>query len=98
MKLGVERYSYYTNLPKKIPFPLICSDLSLTLKKVPFSENSWTSMLTHIGKVVPPRVIISHCVDIYPFFVYLVNKSYFTWVGVHENFSGQRGEAVEFLF
>ncbi len=48
---------YYENgLPKKIPFPLICSDLCLTLKKAPFSENRWTSMLMHIVKVVPPQI------------------------------------------
>ena len=41
-------YPHYPNLPKKIPFRLICSDLSLPQKKAPFSENPWTSMLTHI--------------------------------------------------
>ncbi len=44
----------YLNQAKKIPFSLICSDLSLTLKKAPFSENSRTPMLTHIVKVVTP--------------------------------------------
>ncbi len=32
---------------KRYPFPLNCSDLSLTLKKAPFSENSRTCMVTH---------------------------------------------------
>ena len=36
------------------PLSQICSDLSLTPKKPPFSENFGTCMLTHIVKVVPP--------------------------------------------
>ncbi len=49
-----KRYPYYPNQPKNKPFSLICSDLSLTLKRAPFSVNSWTRMLTHIVNVVPP--------------------------------------------
>ncbi len=51
---GHEKRTLITQISqKKIPFSLICSDLSLTLKKAPFSENSWTGMLTHIVNVVP---------------------------------------------
>ena len=44
---------------KNIPFSLICSDLSLPLKKAPFSDNSWPRMLTHILNVVPPRLRVA---------------------------------------
>ncbi len=53
LKESPKRYPYSPIQPKTIPLSQICSDLSLTPKKAPFSENFRTRMLTHIGKVVP---------------------------------------------
>ncbi len=56
-----KRYPYSQIKPKfkKKPLFLICSDLSLTLRKAPFSENFRTRMLTLIVKVVPRALPIS---------------------------------------
>ncbi len=60
-KESPKRYPYFPIQQKKIPLSQICTDLSLTPKKAPFSENFRTHMLTHIVKVVPPGVVhISH--------------------------------------
>ncbi len=53
----LKRYPYSTFQPKKISLSLICSDLSLTPKKVPFSENSRTCMVTQLVKVFPPGLL-----------------------------------------
>ncbi len=50
---------------KKTPFSQICSDLSLILKKAPFSENFRTHMLTHIVNVAPPGPRWLHIVSTY---------------------------------
>ncbi len=62
-KRVTKRYPYSPIQPKKIPLSQICSDLSLTLKKAPFSENFRTHMLTHIVKVVPPGfgLLFAYC-------------------------------------
>ena len=60
-KESPKRYPYSPIQSKKIPLSQICSDLSLTPKKGPFSKNFRTHMLTHIVKVLPPRAIGKGC-------------------------------------
>ncbi len=61
----LKRYPYSTFQPKKIPLSLICSDLSLTPKIVPFSENSRTRMVTQLVKALLSSYL-------YPFSLFLI--------------------------